>query len=110
MPDSATIDATVVHKIAHLARLSITDQEEKKYAQQLTNIFHLIAELESVDTEQVPPLYSAHAQTLRTREDAVTETPVDEQEQLRLRDELLANAPAKEMGLFLVPLVITTAG
>jgi aspartyl-tRNA(Asn)/glutamyl-tRNA(Gln) amidotransferase subunit C len=106
MPDSTTIDVAIVHKIAHLARLSVSETEENKYAQQLNNIFHLIAELSEVNTDHVQPLYSAHVQTLRMREDQVTETSTTEQQQLIERDALMANAPMKKMGIFLVPRVI----
>ncbi|AIT26462.1 glu-tRNAGln amidotransferase C subunit [Bordetella holmesii 44057] len=45
---------------------------------------------------------SAHEDiVLRLRQDAVTEVPSDQR-----RDELLANAPEQDGGLFLVPKVI----
>ena len=70
-----------------------------------TGILHLIERLQSVDTQGVEPLahpLSAHEDiTLRLREDAVTEPSSETR-----RQELLANAPDAQDGLFLVPKVI----
>ena len=83
-----------------------TDPEQRAHAQtELNGILHLIERLQSVDTQGVEPLahpLSAHEDiTLRLREDAVTEPSSETR-----RQELLANAPDAQDGLFLVPKVI----
>ena len=93
-----------VYKVAHLARLAITEQEARTAQSQLSNIFGLIAEMQAVDTRNIAPM--SHAQELpqRLREDDVTE-----QNQRELFQSLApqhAGSPQVEAGLYLVPQVI----
>jgi aspartyl-tRNA(Asn)/glutamyl-tRNA(Gln) amidotransferase subunit C len=89
-------------RIAHLARLELSDAEAPEMLKQLNDFFSIVAQMDAVDTAGVEPLYtplSAIQQLpLRLRDDVVTET-----------DQRSANqrsAPAVEDGLFLVPKVI----
>ncbi len=94
-----------VTRIARLARLDLDAGQRERVLQDLNGIFGLIEQLQAVDTTGVEPL--AHPLSaiddvsLRLRDDGVTE-PSDE----ATRDALLANAPARHGGLFLVPKVI----
>lgn len=87
-----------VHRIAHLARLSIDSAAASEVHAKLTGIFGLIDQLNAVDTTGIEPM--AHAQDVAAplREDKVTEFDQHElfQEQ----------APAVEDSLYLVPRVI----
>jgi aspartyl-tRNA(Asn)/glutamyl-tRNA(Gln) amidotransferase subunit C len=87
-----------VKRIAHLARIEVTDQEAAAYLQQLSDIFQLVEQMQAVDTSGVEPM--AHAQEIfqRLREDAVTESD--------RRADFQAVAPQTEAGLYLVPKVI----
>ena len=87
-----------VHRIAHLARIEITDEQATAAAAQLNDIFAMIERIARVDTSGVAPMTHPLDGVQRLRQDAV-ESPPD-------RDELLRNAPAQEDGLFLVPRVI----
>ena len=87
-----------VQKIAHLARLAVSDAEADALVKDLTNILDLVAQMDAVDTDQVAPMAHPTDMTQRLRPDMVTETDQ--------REVLLANAPAVENGLFLVPKVI----
>ena len=87
-----------VLKIAHLARLRISDAEAAIYAEQLARILGLIEQMQAVNTEGVVPMAHPTDQALRLRNDAVTETDQ--------RDRFLRIAPATEAGLYLVPKVI----
>ncbi len=98
-----------VKRIAKLARISLDDERIVNVADmkdKLNGIFAMIETLQSVDTQGVMPLahpLSVHGvlsgvQSQRVRADAVTE--VDN------RTANMANAPATENGLFLVPKVI----
>lgn len=94
-----------VARIARLARIELTSEQRGRARQELNGILHLIERLQAVDTQGVEPLahpLSAHEDVvLRLREDAVSEHASEAR-----RDELLANAPDAQSGLFLVPKVI----
>ena len=87
-----------VKRVAHLARIAITDDEAQSTHTQLTGIFKLIAQMEAVDVSAIEPM--SHAQDLvqRLREDTVTEGDQ--------RQRFQAIAPQVEAGLYLVPKVI----
>ena len=87
-----------VKRVAHLARIAITNDEAQATHSQLTGIFKLIAQMEAVDVSTIEPM--SHAQDLlqRLREDTVTEGDQ--------RQRFQAVAPQVEAGLYLVPKVI----
>ena len=89
-------------RIAHLARIAVSDVEVALLQTQLNGIFGLIDELQAVDTQGVEPLSHPldlkQDMTQRLREDRVT--GADQ------REANMANAPAQENGLFLVPKVL----
>ena len=87
-----------VKRVALLARIEITDREAEAAQGHLNDIFKLIEQMQSVDTEGIAPM--AHAQDVvqRLREDRVTET-----DQHALYQSI---APQVENGLYLVPKVI----
>lgn len=87
-----------VEKIAHLARLAINDQDIPTYADNLSNILHLVEKMNAVDTEHVTPMAHPLDTTQRMRADEVTESDQ--------RDEFQKRSPQVENGLFLVPKVI----
>jgi aspartyl-tRNA(Asn)/glutamyl-tRNA(Gln) amidotransferase subunit C len=92
------IDNSEVKKIAHLARLQLTDQEVAPYTESLSRILGLIEQMNAVDTTGVAPMAHPLDMHLRLREDTPTETDQ--------RDEFQRLAPAVEAGLYLVPKVI----
>jgi aspartyl-tRNA(Asn)/glutamyl-tRNA(Gln) amidotransferase subunit C len=87
-----------VQRIAHLARIEISEAEARTTQDRLNGIFALIEQMQAVDTAGVEPM--AHAQDLaqRLRDDAVTEPD--------RRAAFQAVAPETEAGLYLVPKVI----
>lgn len=87
-----------VHRIAHLARIEITDEQAKATAAQLNDIFAMIERIGRVDTAGVEPMTHPLDGIQRLREDVVEPPPE--------RAELLRNAPEQRDGLFLVPRVI----
>lgn len=87
-----------VKKIAYLARLSIKDENIEHYSQDLSNIFGLVEQMNAAPTDNIEPMAHPQNAMQRLRDDVVTE--VDQ------RDKLMANAPATEAGLFLVPKVL----
>ncbi len=87
-----------VRRVAHLARLEISDAEAQTTLGHLNGIFTLIEAMQAVDTKGVEPM--AHAQDVaqRLREDHATEP--------NQREAFQAVAPETEAGLYLVPKVI----
>lgn len=89
-------------RLAGLARIAVTGEEIAALQNQLNGIFGLIDELQAVDTTGIEPLSHpldvVSPMSQRLRVDAVTE--------LDQRGANMANAPARENGLFLVPKVI----
>jgi aspartyl-tRNA(Asn)/glutamyl-tRNA(Gln) amidotransferase subunit C len=87
-----------VKRIAHLARLEISEHEVQATLQQLSGILGLIEEMQAVDTAGIEPMSHSQDVIQRLREDVVTET-----DQRALFQSI---APAVENGLYLVPKVI----
>ena len=87
-----------VKRVAHLARIAITEDEAHDVLNKLTGIFALIEDMRKVDTTGIEPMSHAADVSLALRDDAVTETDHREQYQ--------AGAPATADGLYLVPKVI----
>jgi aspartyl-tRNA(Asn)/glutamyl-tRNA(Gln) amidotransferase subunit C len=87
-----------VRRVAHLARIEVSDAEAQSTLGHLNGIFALIEDMQAVDTAGIEPM--AHAQDLaqRLREDVVTEADQ--------RAAFQAVAPETEAGLYLVPQVI----
>jgi aspartyl-tRNA(Asn)/glutamyl-tRNA(Gln) amidotransferase subunit C len=87
-----------VRYVAHLARLSLTPEEEQTLGAQLGNILSYIEKLKEVDVTGVEP--TAHPFPL------VNVTRPDEVRPSLPHDEALRNAPAQANGLFLVPKIV----
>lgn len=89
-------------RLAVLAKITVSDADVSALQAQLNGVFDLIDELQAVDTTGIEPL--AHPldvmqhKSQRLREDRVTESDQ--------RAANMANAPAEENGLFLVPKVL----
>lgn len=92
---SAELD---VKYVAHLARLALTPEEEKKLGAQLGNILGYIEKLRELDVTNVEP--TAHAVPL------VNVTRPDEVHPSLPHAEALRNAPRQANGLFIVPKIV----
>jgi aspartyl-tRNA(Asn)/glutamyl-tRNA(Gln) amidotransferase subunit C len=84
--------------VAHLARLHLTPDEEKKLGAQLDGILGYIEKLKELDVTGVEP--TAHAVPL------VNVTRPDEVRPSLPHDDALRNAPAQANGLFMVPKIV----
>ena len=93
-----SVDHATVRKIASLARIAATDSEVEAMVPELNNIIGWIEQLGEVDTSAVQPMTAVIPNTLRLRQDIITDGG--------MRDAVLANAPAAEHGFFGVPKVI----
>ena len=92
---SAEID---IKYVAHLARLHLTPDEEKKLGAQLGDILGYIEKLNELDVSGVEP--TAHAVPM------VNVTRPDEIRPSLPHDDALRNAPAQANGLFIVPKIV----
>ncbi len=87
-----------VQRIAHLARLELSEPEAAAMQQQLNGILALVEQMRVVDTSGVEPMAHPQDVTQRLREDEVSEPDA--------RERFQAIAPKVEDGLYLVPKVI----
>ena len=87
-----------VARIAHLARIEISDSDRRAILAQLNDIFAMIEKMQKIDTKGVAPMAHPLGGSQRLREDRVTE--VD------MRAANMSNAPEAQDGLFLVPRVV----
>jgi aspartyl-tRNA(Asn)/glutamyl-tRNA(Gln) amidotransferase subunit C len=94
------IDLEQVKKVAHLARLNITPEEEKQLTTQLSSILEYVEQLSELDTENVPPTTRAIDTSNITRRDELDPFPS--------KEDLLGQAPAQEGDYFRVPQIMST--
>ena len=93
-----SVSSEQVRHIAKLARIAMSEEELDRLVPELNNILGWVEQLGEVNTDGVEPLTAVIPNTLRLREDKVTDGDC--------RDDVLANAPAAEHGFFAVPKVI----
>jgi len=93
-----SLTSSDVRRIAHLARIEITEAETQHTLVQLNEIFKLIEQLQSVNTAGIEPMSHPLGGSQRLREDLASDKPD--------REANMKNAPASREGLFLVPRVI----
>jgi len=93
------IDKATVDKLAHLARLELTDDQREKVNDDLGNILDWVEQLEEVDTSNVEPLGNVNEETSPLR--------VDKANNFFEEGEALENAPEKDDKYFVVPKVLS---
>ena len=92
------IDTELVRKVAHLARLELTPDEETKFTTQLGDILEYVEQLNSLDVTDVEPTTRAIDVINITREDQLQPYPE--------RDAILECAPSQEGEFFKVPKIL----
>ena len=92
------IASTDIAKLAHLARIAVSDDEVGQVTERISDVLNLVDQLQAVDTDGVKPMAHPLDATQRLRADQVTEP--------NQREHFQAIAPATEDGLYLVPRVI----
>jgi len=60
-----------IQKTAHLSKLNLTEEEEKRYLEELSGILGFFEKLEKVDTENVEPLSQVTGLVDNLRKDEV---------------------------------------
>lgn len=97
------LDQSQVQKIAHLARLTITPEEEKQFAVQLSSILDYFEQLNELPTAGVEPTTRVIEVSNVLRQDHQESWGPEEAQQT-----LLANAPAPEGEFFRVPRIMAS--
>ncbi len=92
------IDLEQVRKVAHLARLNLTPDEEGVLPEQLSGILDYVEQLKELDTEGIEPTTRAIDVSNIFRE--------DKQKTFGDRESLLENAPEREEDFFRVPQIM----
>ncbi|WP_349361295.1 Asp-tRNA(Asn)/Glu-tRNA(Gln) amidotransferase subunit GatC [Stappia sp.] len=93
-----SVDIDTVKRVAHLARIKVTDEEAGKMTGELNTILAFVEQLDEVDVSGVEPMTSVVKQDMKKRADVVDDGGYP--------DRVVANAPASEDDFFMVPKVV----
>ena len=93
-----SVDAATVRRIAHLARIAVTDAEVPHLQGELNAMLAFVEQLSEVDVAGVEPMTSVTPMDMKKRADVVEDGGIT--------DEVVANAPATEHHFFLVPKIV----
>ncbi len=91
------VDINTVKKIAYLARIELSKEEEEILGKQLMDIIGFVHQLSEVDTQGIEP-FSMLPRGTPMREDSPQKGLSQE--------EALMNAPQKAAGFFVVPRIV----
>lgn len=92
------IDSKLVRKVANLARLELTADEEAKFTTQLGSILDYVEQLNELNVTNVQPTTRAIDVSNVTREDILQPYPE--------RNAILNSAPQQEGDFFRVPKIL----
>lgn len=90
-----------VKKVAKLANLMLTSDEEKEYNSQLNDIVAYIETLNSIDTSSIQPTAQVTGLTNRLRNDSYTDDMLSQ-------EQALSNGKKTHNGLFVVDKLVDT--
>lgn len=95
------ITADDVKHVATLAKITLTEEEIKKFTPQLTKIIDFVSELSEVDTKEVEPTSQTTGLTNVTGSDLVSV------ENVLTQDEALSGTDATHNGYFKVSAILS---
>ncbi|MCG6858711.1 MAG: Asp-tRNA(Asn)/Glu-tRNA(Gln) amidotransferase subunit GatC [Salaquimonas sp.] len=93
-----SVDIDTVKRVAHLARIAVSDEEAERMQDELNAILGFVEQLNEVDVAGVEPMTAVVETAMKKRADVVTEGDKAE--------DIVANAPISEDHFFLVPKVV----
>ena len=93
-----SVDQATVRRIAHLARIKVSESEVPHLQEELNAILAFVEELKALDVEGVEPMTSVQPMAMKKRPDIVTDGGIP--------GEIVANAPASDDHFFVVPKVV----
>ena len=92
------VDEATVRRIAHLARIKITDAETASLEGELNGILQWVEQLDEVATDGVEPMTRVVPVEMKKRNDEITDG--------EKADDIVANAPQRQDHFFVVPKVV----
>lgn len=93
-----SVDDADIRKIAHLARIAVSDEDVVGLRAELNQILEWVEQLDEVDTSGVEPMTSVVAHAMERRDDRVTDG--------NIADDVVKNAPEAQDHYFAVPKVV----
>ncbi len=93
-----SVDLQTVKRVAHLARIAVTEEDAERMTGELNAILGFVEQLNEVDVTDVEPMTSVTPMAMKKRLDIVTDGGK--------AADIVANAPATDEGFFLVPKVL----
>jgi len=93
-----SVDADTVRRIAHLARIAVTEAEVPHLQGELNAMLAFVEQLSEVDIEGVEPMTSVMPMEMKKRADVVDDGDI--------ADDIVKNAPDAVNHFFLVPKVV----
>ena len=93
-----SVDAATVRRIAHLARIAVTEAEVPHLQGELNAMLAFVEQLSEVDVEGVEPMTSVTPMEMKKRADVVNDGEI--------ADDIVSNAPETVNHFFLVPKVV----
>ncbi len=93
-----SVDQATVRRIAHLARIKVSEDDVPHLQSELNAILAFVEELAGADVEGVEPMTSVMPMPMKKRTDAVTDGAI--------ADKIIANAPVSDDHFFVVPKVV----
>ena len=93
-----SVDATTVRRIAHLARIAVSDAEVPHLQDELNVMLAFVEQLSEVNIEGIEPMTSVTPMVMKKRADVVDDGGI--------ADDIVKNAPATADHFFLVPKVV----
>ena len=93
-----SVDKDTVKRVAHLARIKVSDEEAANLQDELNASLGVVEQLNEVDVEGVEPMTSVTPMAMKKRKDEITDGEKS--------DDIVANAPASDDHYFLVPKVV----
>jgi aspartyl-tRNA(Asn)/glutamyl-tRNA(Gln) amidotransferase subunit C len=93
-----SVDADTVRRIAHLARIAVTEAEVPHLQGELNAMLAFVEQLSEVDIEGVEPMTSVMPMEMKKRQDVVNDGEI--------ADDIVRNAPDAMNHFFLVPKVV----
>jgi aspartyl-tRNA(Asn)/glutamyl-tRNA(Gln) amidotransferase subunit C len=93
-----SVDDRTVRRIAHLARIAVSDADVPHLQGELNAILKFVEELNTVNVDGVEPMTSVTKMAMKKRQDVVSDGGY--------AAKVVANAPLSEDNYFMVPKVV----
>ena len=93
-----SVDAATVRRIAHLARIAVSETEVPHLQGELNAMLAFVEQLSEVNVDGVEPMTSVMPMEMKKRHDVVNDGEIV--------DKVTANAPDEQDHFFLVPKVV----